>query len=145
MGLLRRFQPNLPRSSLLFIHKTFIRSQLDFADVIYDKPCNSSFDEKLESIQYNACLEITGAIRGTPSEKLYQEVMLESLKSRHYLIWFLTWTEFVKPDIAIIFLQFMQDIIISRIHSFLLLYLNGTIVIAKLETQEVSQFLTRTC
>ena len=32
MGLLRRFQPILPRSSLLTIYKTFIRSQLDFAD-----------------------------------------------------------------------------------------------------------------
>ena len=38
----------------------------------------------------------------------------------------------------------MQDTIISRINSFLLLYLNGTILIAKLETQEVSQFLKRT-
>ena len=53
--------------------------------------------------------------------------------------------EFVKPDIAIIFLQFTQDTIISRIHSFLLLYLNGTILIAKLETKEVSQFLKRNC
>ena len=31
MRLLRRFQPILPRSSLLTIYKTFIRSQLDFA------------------------------------------------------------------------------------------------------------------
>ena len=33
-GLLHRFQPILPRSSLLTIYKIFIRSQLDFADVI---------------------------------------------------------------------------------------------------------------
>ena len=46
----------------------------------------------------------------------------------------------MKPDIAIIFLQFIQDTIISRIHSFLLLYLNGTILIAKLEIQKVSIF-----
>ena len=84
MGLLRRFQQILPRSSLLTIYKTFIRSQLDFADVIYDQACNSSFHEKLESIQYNACLAITGAIRGTSSEKLYQELGLESLKSRRW-------------------------------------------------------------
>ena len=45
----------------------------------------------------------------------------------------------MKADI-IIFLQFIQDTIISRIHSFLQLYLNGTILIAKLETQEVSIF-----
>ena len=47
MGLLRIFQPILPRSFLLTIHKAFIRSQLDFADVIYDQACNSSIHEKL--------------------------------------------------------------------------------------------------
>ena len=84
MGLFRRFQPILPRSSLLTIYKTFIRSQLDFADVIYDLVYNSSFHEKLESLQYNACLAITEAIGGTSSEKVYQELGLESLKSRHW-------------------------------------------------------------
>ena len=69
-GLLRRLQPILSRSSLLTIYKTFIRSQLDYTDVIYDRVYNSSFHEKLESIQYNACLENTGAIRRTSSEKL---------------------------------------------------------------------------
>ena len=84
MGLLRRLQPILARSSLLTIYKTFVRNQLDFADVIYDQACDSSFHEKLESIQYNACLAITGAIGGTSSEKLYQELGLESLKSRRW-------------------------------------------------------------
>ena len=82
MGLLRRFQPILPRSSLLTIYKKFFRCQLDFADVIYDQAYNSSFHKKFESLQYNTCLAITGAIRGTSSEKLYQELGLESLKSR---------------------------------------------------------------
>ena len=35
--------------------------------------------EKMESIQYNAAVVITGAIRGTSREKLYQELGLESL------------------------------------------------------------------
>ena len=52
----------------------------------------------------------------------------------------------MKPDIAIIFLQFIQDTIISRIHSFLLLYLNGTILIAKLETaKEPAKLHTTLC
>ena len=84
MGLLRRFQPILPRSSLLTIYKTFIRSQLDFANVVYDQACNSHFHENPESIQYNTCLAITGAIKGTSSEKLYQELVLESLKARRW-------------------------------------------------------------
>ena len=84
MGLLRKFQQILPRSSLLTIYKTFIRSQLDYADIIYDQAYNSAFHDKLESIQYNACLAITGAIRGTSTEKIYQELGLESLKSRRW-------------------------------------------------------------
>ena len=41
---------------------------------------NSSFHDRLESVQYNACLAITGAIRGTTKEKLHQELGLESLR-----------------------------------------------------------------
>ena len=40
------------------------------------------FRGKLESIQYNAALTITGAIRGTSKEKLYQELGFESLQQR---------------------------------------------------------------
>ena len=82
MGLLRKFQQILPRSSLLTIYKTFIRSQLDYADIIYDQAYNSAFHDKLESIQYNACLAITGAIIGASIEKTYQDLGLESYKSR---------------------------------------------------------------
>ena len=84
MGLLRKFQQILPRSSLLTIYKTFIRSQLDYADIIYDQAYNSAFHDKLESIQYNAYLTITGTIRGTSTEKMYQKLGLESLKSRRW-------------------------------------------------------------
>ena len=59
MGLLCKFQQILPRSSLLIIYKAFIRSRLDYADIIYDQAYNSTFHDKLESIQYIACLVIT--------------------------------------------------------------------------------------
>ena len=39
------------------------------------------FCEKIESVQYKAVLAITGVIQGTPRDKNYQEVGLESLKS----------------------------------------------------------------
>ena len=32
---------------------------------------NSSFYQKIELVQYSACLTVTGAIRGTSKEKLY--------------------------------------------------------------------------
>ena len=70
--------------SLLTIYKTFTRSRLDYADIIYDQAYDSAFHDKLESIQYNACLEITGAIRGTSTEKNIPRTSLESLKSRRW-------------------------------------------------------------
>ena len=70
MGLLCKFQQILQRSSLLTIYKTFKRSLLDYADIIYDQAYNSTVHDKLESIQYNPCLAIAGAIRGTSTEKI---------------------------------------------------------------------------
>ena len=72
IGLLRNFQSVLPRSSLLTTYKTFNRSHFDYADVVYDQSYKSSFHKKLESIQYNVTLAVMGAVRGSPSEKLYQ-------------------------------------------------------------------------
>ena len=69
-GLLRKLQTFLPRNRLLTIYKLFIRSLLDYADVIYDQPSNASFSKKIESVQYNAALAITGAIKGSSGEKL---------------------------------------------------------------------------
>ena len=39
---------------------------------------------KMESIQCNTCLAITGAIRGTSIAKIYQELDLESLQLRRW-------------------------------------------------------------
>ena len=38
---------------------------------------------KLQSIQYSVEIAVTEAIRGTSSDKLFQELGLEILKSRH--------------------------------------------------------------
>ena len=74
----------LPRQALVTIYKAFIRPHLDYGDVLYDQAFNNSFHAKMESIQYNACLAITGAIRGTSREKIYQELGLESLQLRRW-------------------------------------------------------------
>ena len=76
---------SLPRSSLLTIYKSFVRPHLDYGDVICDQPNNSSLSDKIESAQYDAVLAITGTIRGTSKEKLYQELGPESLKNRRWL------------------------------------------------------------
>ena len=84
IGIIKRLSLILSGNSLLTIYKYFIRPHLDYSDVIYDQPNNEFFCTKIERIQYNAALAITGAIRGTSQIKLYKELGLESL-------WFRRW------------------------------------------------------
>ena len=72
IGVIKRLSVNLPRDALLRICKLFIRPHLDYRDIIYDKPHNESFKNKIENIQYK------GAIQGTSREHLYHELLLES-------------------------------------------------------------------
>ena len=53
-----------------------MRLLLDYGDMIFDQSFNMLFQQKVERIQYNAALAITGAIRGSSKEKLYQELGL---------------------------------------------------------------------
>ena len=85
INLLRKLYLTLPRSCLLIIYKSFIRPHLDYGDIVYDQPNNSSSSEKIESLQYNAALAITGDIKGSSKEKLYQELRFESLKDRRWM------------------------------------------------------------
>ena len=75
IGLLRKLQNIFARGSLLTICKSFVRSHLDYGDVIYDQNYNNTFHQKMDSVQYNTALAITGAIRGS-----WRELGLESLQ-----------------------------------------------------------------
>ena len=63
IGLMKKLSQFLSREILLTIYKSFVRPNLDYADIIYDKPLNESFKKKIESAQYEAALIITGAIK----------------------------------------------------------------------------------
>ena len=52
--------------------------------MMYDKPNNEIFINKIEKVQYDPALAITDAIRGTSREKHYAELSLESLKFRRW-------------------------------------------------------------
>ena len=84
IGLLRKLQNLLPRTALMTVYKAFVRPHFDYDDILYDQAFNLSFQQKLESIQYRACLAITGAIRGSSREKIYQKLGLELLQSRRW-------------------------------------------------------------
>ena len=63
---------SVPRTTLLTNYKSFAGSHYDYGHLIYDLTSNESFYQRIESIQHNAVIVITGAIRGTSSEKLDQ-------------------------------------------------------------------------
>ena len=54
IGLIRKLQPIIARAALLTIYKSFLRPHFDYGDVVYDCAFNKYFQNKLESVQYNA-------------------------------------------------------------------------------------------
>ena len=84
ISLIRGLSVNPPRNALLTIYKSFIRPHLGYGDILCDKPSNDSFQNKMEKVQYIACLAITGGIQGTSREWLYDELGLHSLVKRRW-------------------------------------------------------------
>ena len=84
IGTIKHLSFHLPRKSLLTIYKSFVRPHLDYGDIIYDNPENETLINKLEKVQYQACLAITGAFQGTSRESLYRELGLECLQTRRW-------------------------------------------------------------
>ena len=88
-------------AALITLYKSFIRPYLDYGDIMYEQAFNSSFHEKLESIQYNGSSAITGAIRSASREKLYNELGFESLHARRWyrkLCYFYKFCIFKQPE-----------------------------------------------
>ena len=84
IAIMKKLSLTLSRSCLLTIYKTFVRPILDYADITYDKPLTESFKDKLEIVQFNTALAITGAIKGTSRDRVYRELGLESLAERRW-------------------------------------------------------------
>ena len=49
VALLHKFHNTLQRSALLTIYKCFVRTHLDYGNIIYDEAFKNSFHQKLES------------------------------------------------------------------------------------------------
>ena len=89
----------------ILIYIIFIRPHLDYGDVIIDHAYNKSFHESLESLQYNASLAITRAIRGTSKQKLYQDLGLESPQHRRWFLKPAFSTRFLKMNLEFTFMR----------------------------------------
>ena len=82
-----------PRKSLEQIYVSYVRSHLEYGDVIFHQPPKNgdplSHDltdlmNKLESVQYSASLAVSGAWRGTSKSKVYNELGWEYLSERRW-------------------------------------------------------------
>ena len=121
IGLLRKLQNLLPGTALITICKAFLRSHLDYGDIFYDRAFNLFFHQKLESIQYRSCLAISGAIRGTCRERIYQELSLESLQSPRWYRKLAMFYKIYKNKSPFNFLKVIPALTSSHLQS-----LNGT-------------------
>ena len=52
VALLRKCENILPRSALLSIYICFVRTHIDYDDIIYDQAFNNSFRQEIESLQF---------------------------------------------------------------------------------------------
>ena len=81
ISVIKKLRYSLSRKSL--VTKAFLQPFIDYGDIIYDQPQNEPFCGKLESVQFcTAMLAVTGALQSTSREMIYQELGLESRKSR---------------------------------------------------------------
>ena len=103
IGLIKHLRSYLPLDALKCIFTMHVRSHLDYCDFIFHIPelvGNFSTDvnlshqmKKLESLQYQAGLAVTGMWKGTHRDKVYEELGWESLHLRR---WFRRLTVFYK-------------------------------------------------
>ena len=93
IGIMRHLSPYLPLKSLDQIYKMHIRPHLDYCDIIFHTPIIIHDDfsltlryqmDALERIQYQAALAVTGAWKGTNTDKIYEELGWEPLTHRRY-------------------------------------------------------------
>ena len=59
--------------------RSFIRSYLDYLDLVCNQSNYESVQQRIVSVKKVATLEITGVIKGTSKTKLYKEIYLEHI------------------------------------------------------------------
>ena len=92
IGILRHLNNFLPLRTLSQMYKALVRSHLDYCDIIYHMPpivhqpplgiSLHNLMEKVEKIQYQVALAITGAWKGSNRVQIYEELGWESLSDR---------------------------------------------------------------
>ena len=81
LDVLHKIASTIDRQSLDTVYKTFIRTKIEYACILWDN-CYDYETDLLENCQLRAARIITGAKRGTSHEKLYKETKWPELKDR---------------------------------------------------------------
>ena len=92
IGVIKYLSSYVPVKTLDQIYKMYVRPHLDFCDTIYHMPMIpnlfvysfrlTNLMDKIESVQYQAALAVTGAWKGTNTDKIYDELGWEPLTER---------------------------------------------------------------
>ena len=87
IGIIRFLSKYVSRDVLDQIYKLYVRPHLDYGDIIYhrhDPEFKLEFTKRLESTQYSAALAVSGAWRGTNTDKLYEKLGWEIVYYRRW-------------------------------------------------------------
>ena len=77
----------MARDVLDQIYNLYVRPHLDYGDITYrkyDPEFKLDFTKRLESTQYSGALAVSGAWRGTNTDKIYEELGWEILYYRRW-------------------------------------------------------------
>ena len=83
-------------------------------NIIFDKVYNNSFQQRLESPQYKVSLAITEAIKGSSTEKLSQELELESIQNSWWFQKLCVFYTIIKEQS----IKYLFDLILSNKNSY---------------------------
>ncbi|XP_035674811.1 uncharacterized protein LOC118414720 isoform X1 [Branchiostoma floridae] len=84
VSALNKLKFRLPRTVLDTIYKSFIRPLLEYADIIWHG-CTSCDSQRLERVQYECALTVSGAVRGSSYSSLLAELGWERLSDRRHV------------------------------------------------------------
>ena len=93
ISLIKYFSTSLPLRTLDQMYKLLVRPHFDYCDVIYHIPPLNGINgqlslnflmERIEKIQYQAALAVSGCWQGSNRNKLYEQLGWESLSDRRW-------------------------------------------------------------
>ena len=87
IGVIKFISRYVTKDVLDQMYKLYVQPHLDYGDILYhqyDPNFSLCLITLLKSVQYSAALAVTGAWRGTNTDKIHEKLGWESLYHRRY-------------------------------------------------------------